>query len=174
MSMCLCRHHLWGPGNAENAVAIASPHQWRNRHYTMPQKGSNYRTDGRLLYKCEAADRPGRALLMPGFKQVPAGSSYSRITKGRLSQKHRHISTSDAGENKGRNTGYWLFFFGVCADCFGVSNDQKGTEIRAQSWQIMQKSSPILLSVTWKHEILELILQLNRQETLAISRNWKM
>lgn len=64
MSMCLRRHHLRGPGNAETA-SLASPppppHQWRNRHYTMPQKGSNYRMDGRLLYKYEAADRPGRA-----------------------------------------------------------------------------------------------------------------
>lgn len=37
------------------------PASKRNRHYTMPQKGSNYRMDGRLLYKHEAADRPGRA-----------------------------------------------------------------------------------------------------------------
>ena len=70
MSMCLRRHDLRGPGNAETA-SLARPHppphchhhhrQWRNRHYTMPQKGSNYRMDGRLLYKYEAADRPGRA-----------------------------------------------------------------------------------------------------------------
>lgn len=69
MSMCLRRHHLRGPGNAETA-SLARPRpphhhhhhrQWRNRHYTMPQKGSNYRMDGRLLCKYEAADRPGRA-----------------------------------------------------------------------------------------------------------------
>lgn len=65
MCMWLRRLHLRGPGNAEeNADALQPPYlhhhqQRRNRHYTMPQKGSNYRTDGRLLYK--AADRPGRA-----------------------------------------------------------------------------------------------------------------
>lgn len=50
---------------------------------------------------------------MPGFKQVPAGSSYSRITKGRLSQKLRHISTSEAAKKQEKNRGL-LTFLGVC------------------------------------------------------------
>lgn len=44
----------------------------------------------------KAADRPGRPSPMPGFKQVSAGWSYSRIYQGTLSEKHRHISTSEA------------------------------------------------------------------------------
>lgn len=51
---------------------------------------------------------------MPGFKQVPAGSSYSRITKGRLSQKLTfHISTSEAAKKQEKNRGL-LTFLGVC------------------------------------------------------------
>lgn len=77
MSMCLCRHHLRGPGNAETALlASPPPCQWGNRHYTMPQKGSNYRMDGRLLYKYEAADRPGR----PCWCQVSNKYQQDRVT----------------------------------------------------------------------------------------------
>lgn len=35
------------------------------------------------------------------FQKVPAGLSYSRITKGGHSQKHRHISTSEAAQKRG-------------------------------------------------------------------------
>jgi len=41
-------------------IPTPPPQQRRNRHFTMPQKGSKYRMDGRLLYKHKAADRPGR------------------------------------------------------------------------------------------------------------------
>lgn len=51
---------------------------------------------------------------MPGFKQVPAGSSYSRITQGRLSQKHRRISTSEGGKETREETEAIDIFFGVC------------------------------------------------------------
>lgn len=97
---------------------------------------------------------------MPGFKQVPAGSSYSRITKGRLSQKHRHISTSEAGENKRANRGYWHFFgvWGVCAIyLFIYFKWSKGncdlTQIRSQSWQIIMQHS-ILRSFNLRPKII--------------------
>lgn len=61
-SVCLCRHHHRGPGNAEA--------QGRCRRYAMPQKGSNYRMDGRLLHKHEAADGPATAWFQTSTSRI--------------------------------------------------------------------------------------------------------
>lgn len=90
------------------------PQRQRNRHYTMPQKGSNYRMDGRRLYKHEAADRPG-------FKQVPAGLSYSRITQGGNTDT---LSTSDAEAKKQKKMKLMTFFFFQVWCCVTVSGFQ--------------------------------------------------
>lgn len=68
---------------------------------------------------------------MPGFKQVPAGSSYSRITKGSLSQKHRHISTSDAAKNRRITGGYWYFVEATVLHDFFTQSIKRGLKSRS-------------------------------------------
>lgn len=120
-------HHLRGPGTIETASLISPPHQQRrNRHYTMPQKGSNYRTDGRLLYKYEAADRPGR----PRWCQVSNKYQQDRVTAEtpRLdsSQEQTHFNIRSRQKQEQRNTE--AIDISECAvrwNCFGISSNQK-------------------------------------------------
>lgn len=110
-------HRPWQHRNG--VTSLSTPYQWRNRHYSMSQKGSNYRMDGRLLYKCEAADRPGRAC----WCQVSNKYQQDRVTElpwVDSVRKTRHISTSKAGKNKRRNKGYWHFLRLLCCMTVGI------------------------------------------------------
>ena len=150
MSMCLRRHHLRGPGNAETA-SLARPHpphhhhrQWRNRHYTMPQKGSNYRMDGRLLCKYEAADRPGRACwcqVSNKYQQDRVTAELPGVDSVWNTDTFQHQKQAKA---RGETEAIDFFFFWSLRCCPIVSKRSNGncdaTEIRSRSWQIIQHS----------------------------------
>ena len=83
-----------------------------DRHYTMPQKGSNYRMDGRLLYKCKAADRPGRACwcqVSNKYQQDQVTAELPRVDSVRNTDAFQH-QKQEKQERKQR----LLTFFGVC------------------------------------------------------------
>lgn len=95
----------WQPGTASLTPPPTTTTSEGSRHYTMPQKGSNYRIDGRLLHKHRA-----------GFKQSAAGLSYNQTTKEPRVDlvPNRHIWTSEAAKRIRILTGGW-----------GVLNDQE-------------------------------------------------
>ncbi len=160
--MCLRRHHLRDPGNAEKASPASpppTPHQWRNRHYTMPQKGSNYRMDGRLLYKYEAADRPGRACwcqVSNKYQQDRVTAELPRVDSVRNADTFQHQRQA---KTRGETEAIDIFWSLWC--CTTVLEFQTiKRELWSdwdKSWQIMQhsilkklQSCPKLLLVTFK------------------------
>lgn len=141
VSMRLHGQRLGGTGDA-GTVLLASPppYQWSNRHYTMPQEGSNYRMDGRLLYKCEAADRSGRSCWCQVLNKYQQDQVTAELSRGRHSQEHRHISTQEAAQ-KQKKTAAIDFFFEVCGverlfwHVRGSKDDRDSTARRSKSWQ---------------------------------------
>lgn len=108
------------PWQRRNDIAIASPHtpqhhhHHHHRHYTMPQKGSNYRMDGRLLYKCKAADRPGRACwcqVSNKYQQDRVTAELPRVDSVRNTDAFQHQKEAKKQEKKQR---LLTFFFGGC------------------------------------------------------------
>lgn len=104
-SMCLCRHHHRGPGNAETASLTPLPPATGEGADATPCPKKAVIT-GRMG-DCYISTR----LPKPGFQRVPAGSGYTRskrVTKSGLGSNQTHLNIRSSQMNKAID-----FFCGV-------------------------------------------------------------
>lgn len=104
-SMCLCRHHHRGPGNAETASLTPLPPATGEGADATPCPKKAVIT-GRMG-DCYISTR----LPKPGFQRVPAGSGYTRskrVTKSGLGLNQTHLNIRSGQMNKAID-----FFCGV-------------------------------------------------------------